>query len=142
MTEPVKRGRGRPRIHPKREPQFYKGVARPHTWISGPDQFRHEMYMPWLRAKAQANFRKEGWTLTFEEFFELWKNDWDNRGRQPENVCMTRIDKDMPWSNDNVIIVTRLDHLREQNKGRVGKKKGGRPSRPAKPIIYTKMVKK
>lgn len=113
-----------------------RGLPRPHVWIIGPDEQKHKMYHPWQMSKAQAIFRDEGWDLSFEEYYELWKNDWDNRGRKSENMCMTRIDASKPWTIKNVEIVMRLEHLRRQNAAKwsadyKGKKPGRKPK--AKP---------
>lgn len=102
----------------KPKSDWVRKAPRPHIWKCGPDEDRHRMYQPWLCAKAQANFRKEGWTLPFEDFYQMWRNDWDNRGRQPENMCMTRLDKDAPWELGNVIVITRKEHLQEQGYAR------------------------
>jgi hypothetical protein len=113
-----------------------KGKPRPHTWIVAQDDpYKHSMYLPWLRSKSQARYRNEGWDLTFEQFYELWKNDWLNRGRQPENVCMVREDYDGPWDTKNTLIVTRLEHLRRQNAYQATKPNYGRP-------VKTQKVKK
>lgn len=116
---------------------------RPHVWHSGPDEFKHSMYMPWMRSKAQANFRNEVWSMTFEEFYELWKDQWHERGRGPDDVCMTRNDPDGPWDKANTIIVTRYEHLLRQSSHRAsqGMKyyKKGPPGRPAPPIKYKKI---
>lgn len=95
-----------------------QGVPRPHVWICGPDEERHKMYQPWLLAKAQANFRKEAWNLSFEEYYEMWKPHWDNRGRKPGNVCMTRKDIDYGWEVGNVMIITRSEHFVRQGEMR------------------------
>ena len=88
---------------------------RPHTWIIGPDDpYKHSMYLPWLKAKAQANFRDEEWELTFEEYYTLWKDEWPNRGRAAEQMCMSRKDFDGAWSIDNAIIINRHEHLKLQ----------------------------
>ena len=92
---------------------------RPHLWKTGPyDEARHNMFTPWMVSKAQANFRSEEFTLTFEEYYELWKNDWNNRGRKPDNMCMTRKDTDGPWSADNCYIISRREHLQIQGQMR------------------------
>jgi hypothetical protein len=104
----------------KRPPTFVKGVERPHTWVCGPDKEKHDMYLPWMRSKAQANFRQEGWLMSFEEFYEIWKDHWHLRGRQATDYCMSRIDPELPWSKDNAMLIKRLDHLTEQAKKRFG----------------------
>lgn len=96
------------------------GSTFPNLWITGPDPFRHKLHHPWQLMKAQANFRDEEFTLTFEQFFELWKDDWHNRGRQPENVCMSRHDFTEAWSFENCYIVSRKEHLRQQGLARKG----------------------
>lgn len=91
-----------------------RGKPRPHTWKCGPDEFKHSMYWPWQKMKAQANFRKEGFELEFEEFYELWKDHWDKRGRLPDSYCLTRKNPNKPWSKKNIELVTRLEHLKRQ----------------------------
>jgi hypothetical protein len=98
----------------KRIAKFVKGVERPHVWLCGPDKFKHDMYTPWMKAKAQANFRQEGWEMTFEEFYDIWKDHWHLRGRQAEDYCMTRIDSKLPWAKENIVIITRQEHLEQQ----------------------------
>ena len=94
-----------------------KGI-RPHTWKTGPDPLRHDMYHPWQLAKAQAKFRGEEFTLTFEQYYEVWKDDWHNRGRKPEDLCMTRIDWEGAWEWGNVEIIRRKDHFIRQGLNR------------------------
>lgn len=100
---------------PKGTPSKLKGKSFPDKWRSGTDEYKHSMYMPWLRAKAQANYRKEGWDLPFEAFYELWKGDWNNRGRLPTNVCMARKDYAEAWTVENTEIILRSEHLARQN---------------------------
>ena len=97
------------------------GMARPHVWLCGPDEYRHQMYTPFLKAKAQANYRQEGWSMTFDDFFDLWNGKWERRGRKPDDLCLTRIDVEKPWTRDNVYIIERLEHLKMQNQKRIGK---------------------
>ena len=124
---------GTPKQKPGRKPvpkvksTWVRAAPRPEVWIIGPDEDRHRMYHPWQVAKAQANFRGEVFELEFEEYYQLWRDDWDNRGRQPDNVCMTRCDKDGAWSVDNVVIITRKEHLQEQGQSRRGFKKTYKP---------------
>lgn len=98
---------------PNRPPRVYKGRRgiRPQVWITGPDPVLHEKYHPWQMAKAQANFRNEDWDLSFKEYCDLWEGHWENRGRAPENVCMTRNDPDGAWDYKNVEIITRKEHF-------------------------------
>jgi len=99
---------------------------RPHVWICGPDEYKHQMYIPFLKAKAQAKFREEPWELEFEDYFTIWNGYWADRGRDRDSLCMTRKDWSDSWSKDNIILVTRLEHCQRQaaNSRRVWAAKG------------------
>lgn len=75
------------------------------------DQDLHEKHIAFLRARAQANFRKEGWELTIEDYFELWSKDWACRGRARNDLVLTRRDHKLSWTRDNVEVVTRYEQL-------------------------------
>ena len=97
------RGRVRPRLHgPK--PKFWGERL--------PDKETHAKYMPFLKAKAQANYRQEGWNMVFDEWLVLWNDKWHNRGRASTDYCLTRIDYEKPWSLNNCEVIERKEHLR------------------------------
>ena len=100
--------------------------TRPHQWKSGPDAETHKIYYAWLQCKNQANYRSEGWDLTFDEWQQHWTGLWHRRGRTSQELCITRIDCSRPWSTDNVIIVTRRQHA--QRKAGLKVSQGQRPS--------------
>ena len=110
----------------KRPPMYYKGVERPQVWVVGPNKELHDKYHPWQMAKAQANFRKEEWDLSFKEYCDLWEGHWQNRGRHPHNVCMTRQDDEGPWDAKNTYIITRKEHfqIQAQKRNYSGSKRG------------------
>lgn len=110
--------KGKPRYNTRGVPKPSLRRKRPERWISGTDPARHEKYDPYLKAKAQANFRGEGWDMTFDEFEQLWGDLWYNRGRDADNNCMTRIDWNAPWTFDNCEIITRLEQLQRQGQSR------------------------
>jgi hypothetical protein len=107
---------------------YRAGKERPQTWvIKDPEQ--HRKYLPWLRARAQANYRGEKWTLTFKQFNDLWGSLWDLRGRSSTDYCMTRRDSRRPWNAKNSIIVTRAESLaiareRERTEGIIIRRRG------------------
>jgi hypothetical protein len=104
----------------------FKGTQRPHVWITGPDPLLHTQYLAWLQQRNQAQWRKEGWHIPFNEWLEMWKLQWHNRGRRPENVCMVRTDYDLPWTRDNVEIIPRTEHSKRHNQRQfaLGKTRG------------------
>lgn len=84
-----------------------------------PDPVRHAQHWAWLRKKAQAHFRGEAWTLTIDQWFQLWdaSGQWDNRGRHPHASAMFMRDPELGWHVDNVEICDRtvkLAQLRRQ----------------------------
>lgn len=87
------------------------GKPRPHVWVSGPDPVVHKKYLTWLQQRNQANFRKEEWDLTFEQWCGLWGDLWVQRGRGSDQYCMTREDLDGPWDNKNTIVILRKEQL-------------------------------
>lgn len=82
--------------------------VRPERWISGPDPIEHDKYYAWLKHKAQARFRKEDHSLTWEDWQELWSGDtWLERGRSMDSLVLRRIDRDLGWHIYNVMVLTR-----------------------------------
>lgn len=96
----------------------------PHLWVSGPDPRRHEQYIAWLRHRAQANYRGEIYSLTFEQWADIWDQDsaWENRGRGCEDLCLSILNPKLGWRSDNVKVVTRLEQLRLHGFARAGMK--------------------
>jgi hypothetical protein len=77
----------------------------------------HKKYRTFIQQKNQAQWRGEGWAITFEAWKQLWdeSGQWENRGRARSCYCMTRRDHLMPWTPDNVVIITREQHSRQQS---------------------------
>ena len=86
---------------------------RPNCWkVQG--EIPHKQYLAFLQMRAQANYRKEEFNLTFEDFQKLWQYHWDKKGRATDDYCLTREDPEGPWDRDNAICILRVDHLRRQ----------------------------
>jgi hypothetical protein len=94
--------------------KYAAGKLRPQTWTTGPDPLKHTMLHPWQVMKAQAKFRKEDFELEFEEFYNIWKDHWDKRGRYADDLCLTRKDFELEWSVDNCELLTRKEYLQRQ----------------------------
>jgi hypothetical protein len=101
------------------------GVPRPHcrgprpqVWRTGPDPVLHKKYLTWLQQRNQALWRDEGWTIDFETWCGLWAERWEQRGRQRGDYCMTRVDWSLPWTVDNVQVITRSEHAKAQGHAR------------------------
>ena len=90
---------------------------RPQSWVTGPDPVEHKKYRTFIQQRNQAQWREEEWTITFEQWKQLWdqSGQWDNRGRERSCYCMTRRDVLEPWTADNAVIITREQHSRKQS---------------------------
>jgi hypothetical protein len=80
-------------------------------WIKGPCPVRHDKYYAWLKHRSQANYRKEPYTLTWDQWETLWTDDlFLRRGKGPDSVCLTQLDRSIGWTIDNVEIIVRKTH--------------------------------
>ena len=95
----------------------------PHTWRSGPDEINHRLYIDCQRARAQANYRGEVWTITEQEYIDLWRTDdrYKKKGRTVNSICLSKIDQDLDWTLDNVHFVTRQEHFKTCSQYKMGK---------------------
>lgn len=76
------------------------------------DPVEHAKHWAFLRQRAQAHFRGEGWEFTIEEYFQFWTDDqWRCRGRGQQDLCMVRKDIEKPWSVSNCAIILRYQQL-------------------------------
>jgi hypothetical protein len=78
----------------------------------------HKKYRVFIQQRNQANYRGEGWHITFEAWCDLWSDLWDLRGRERDDYCMSRRDWSLPWTLDNAQVITRAEHVRQQGLAR------------------------
>lgn len=86
---------------------------RPHVW-KVPGEIPHQQHRAWSQSRAQAHFRKEPWDLSFEQFQQLWGDQWSQRGRGQDDLCLCRLDPQGSWHPDNLEIMVRKHHLARQ----------------------------
>lgn len=99
-----------------RQRKYHKGdLERPAVWLSGPDPVDHAIYKTWLTSRAQANFRQEGWTISWQEYLDIWRPHWHQRGRASDDLCLTRLDPKQPWDVKNIELITRRVHVQRHN---------------------------
>lgn len=99
-----------------RAPRPHVRGPRPHAWKSGPDPEDHKRYRTFIQQRNQAQWRGETWSMTLDEWTQLWEQSghWHDRGRSRECYCMTRRDQRESWTVDNAVIITRSEHSRSQ----------------------------
>lgn len=93
-----------PLFHKKRGPKYK----------TGPDPARHKKFIAWHRSRAQAIWRHEGWDFDFADWEHFWGELYPRRGRTREAICMVRRDPDLAWTRDNVELIPRQQHARQQ----------------------------
>ena len=82
--------------------------TRPHLWKAGPDKHLRARRLAFLRSRCQARFRSEPWSLTLEDWYQLWPMDkWAKRGKGKDDLITTRIIIDKGWHKGNVMVKPR-----------------------------------
>lgn len=91
---------------------------QPKTW-------QRDRYYAWLKHRAQAHFRGETYSLSEQDWNEIWpKHLWMQRGRKSHELTLYRLDATGPWQLDNTTVIQNRD------KGKLfhpDRKPGGRP---------------
>lgn len=98
----------------KTGPRPWTWGERPHLWKTGPDPVQHEKYRAFIQQRNQAQWRGETWHLSFDQWLDLWGDQYHLRGRQRDTLCLTRKDYSRPWSTDNCEIISRQEHNERQ----------------------------
>lgn len=90
---------------------------RPRTWVFPHDAVKTDAYMKYLRAKAQAKYRKEHWDLTFDQWWTPWEasGKWQERTNGKTGYCMIQINPELGWIESNLAVITREEHLKTQH---------------------------
>ena len=65
------------------------------------------VFRAFVQCRNQAQWRGEAWELSWSEWVGAWHGLWHRRGRSADSLCITRKDCGLPWSAENVIIITR-----------------------------------
>ena len=83
---------------------------RPQTWKHGPSEALKDLNMAFLRARAQAKYRGEEWSLTFDEFRDRWAGRYPETGILSDCIVMVRSDPTGAWSFANTELMRRGDN--------------------------------
>jgi hypothetical protein len=78
------------------------------------------------KQKSNAKSRSINFTLTFEEWWDIWQQSgkWEERGKKKGQYVMSRKGDTGPYAIGNVFIQTCNQNCREANKGKPGTFKG------------------
>ena len=98
---------------------------RPDIWKTGPDPKVREHYYRFLKARNQAKFWKQPWSILWEDYLDLWKTAPGEWGRDASALNLTRIDTSEGWHLWNVRLVERSEAMRRPTKGNVRERPKG-----------------
>ena len=86
------------------------------------DQFTSDRRVAWTRSRAQAAFRGERWSLTWNDFCTFWNSElrWQQRGKAKDCLVLSRFDYEKGWTKSNCCIITRYQHLCASRAWRAG----------------------
>ena len=94
--------------------KIIKGPVRKNRWKLGPDtdMITLDKYYGLMKHQAQAKYRGESHSLTWEEWSQLWPTEqWLQRGKSKHNLCLMQIDREGGWHMHNVEVVERMTYL-------------------------------
>jgi len=91
---------------------------RPNIWSTGPDPHIHKHRYRFLKARAQAKYWSQEWTILWEDFLDLLKTAPGEWSRDKNALNITRIDTTKGWHIWNVRLMRRVDAMRRPNKGK------------------------
>lgn len=81
------------------------------------EPLKYKKFIDFLKSRAQANFRKEPWELSEQQFFRIWSDErYLRKGRGSIDLCMTRIDPDDSWREGNIAVLNRRLQIQIRNK--------------------------
>lgn len=86
----------------------------PKNWKHATTMEEQERYYAYLKHRSQARYRGEEYSLTEQDWCELWPMDlFERRGRRLESLCLMMIDPELGWRRENVKVTTRKENLKQ-----------------------------
>lgn len=117
----------------KGKPSPLRGRSYPHKWRSGSDPDHHKLWRKFVVARNQARHWQQEWSVSWEVYRDLMLPHKDNLGRGKHCWNLVRRDRDLPWTNDNVMAAQRITVV-------TSKKKGPRTYLPPKELARRRKV--
>ena len=123
------RQRERIQENPEKYHIMHRSGPQPNTWITGPDPEIKEHRRRWSRARAQARFWSQEWTILWEDYLDLFKTAPGQWSRDADDLNLTRVDTEQGWHIWNVRLMRRKDAMRRPTKGKKRIKPAGQGSK-------------
>ena len=100
-------------------PKGVAGIKPNPDYYTEEGMIERDIHYGYLKHKAQAKFRSEDYSLTPEQWKELWTvENWLQRGRSKHSLCLMQIKHGEGWHFNNVTIVERIECLRRSKEYR------------------------
>ena len=112
------RQRERVLANPAKYHIMHRSGPQPDTWITGPDPQVKAHRLRWSRAKSQARFWSQEWTILWEDYLDLLKTAPGEWSRDADDLNLTRIDTQKGWHIWNVRLMRRKDAMKRPTKGK------------------------
>jgi hypothetical protein len=100
------------REHPE-NPLGKKG-PRPELWRTGPDKKVRQHYYRFLKARNQARFWAQEWTILWEDYLDIYKTMTGRWSRKKRDMNLARIDTSEGWHLWNVQLMKRSKAMRRK----------------------------
>jgi hypothetical protein len=84
----------------------------------GPDPEVQRHYYRWLRARAQARFWRQEWSILWEDYLDIFKTAPGKWSRSMEDLNLARIDTTQGWHLWNVRLMTRREAMTRSTQGK------------------------
>ncbi len=103
----------------RRQAELMRQLAsgpKPERWITGPDPQVKAHRLRYRRSQAQARYWHQEWTLTWEDYLDLFRTAPGEWSRDANALNLTRIDTRKGWHIWNVRLMRRIDAMRRPTK--------------------------
>jgi hypothetical protein len=104
---------------------MFRSGPQPHVWITGPDPEVKRLRVRFNRMRAQAKFWRQAWTISWEDYLDLYKTAPGEWERDMSALNLARIDTRKGWHIWNVKMMTRAEAMRRPTKGKKRKRPKG-----------------
>lgn len=94
-----------------------KNKEMPHLWKHGTDETTHVAYRKYYIAKNQAVNKNQVWSLSFDEWLEIWGDNIINSGRKIGQYYIKRKNSARSWNKDNIVL--RINGVRINGKHKI-----------------------
>ena len=94
------------------------GRGGPARWKTGPDPVVRQHRYRFLRARSQARFWSQEWTILWEDYLDLLKTAPGEWSRNAEALNLVRVDTREGWHLWNVRLMKRIDAMHRRSTNR------------------------